>query len=177
MSPEMWKHAEKAGGRGPNAKAQWLFDSPRQGAANGPFPLPPFPVVPEISFALVFPLTLTPLWDFLRSACCSVPGPPVSLCHQSCPRRTTYWGSCNTVLQSTAPWDSLGLSGCPERLWGLLLGDLLWMSLPSPTALGFPSRVRAGVRLFWALGRFKPGPTALLQGVCSARHRTGAVSQ
>lgn len=125
----------------------------------------------------VFPLTPTPLWDFLRPACCSVPGPPVSLCHQSCPRRTTYWGSCNTALQSTAPWDNLGLLGCPERLWGLLLGDLLWMSLPSPTALGFPSRVRAGVRLFWALGRFKPGPTALLQGVCSTRHRTGAVSQ
>lgn len=55
MSPGMWKHAEKAGGRGPNAKAQWLFDSPRQGAANGPFPLPPLPVVPEISFALRVP--------------------------------------------------------------------------------------------------------------------------
>lgn len=36
--------------------------------------------------------------------------------------------------------------------------------VPEVPVLWFPSRERAGVRLFWASGKFKPGPTALLQG-------------
>jgi len=47
------------------ADAQWLFDSRRWRAANGPFPLPALPAGWRC-LALVLSLTLTsPLWDFL----------------------------------------------------------------------------------------------------------------